>query len=51
MASDDGIRYTLPQRFLYSRSNPKYFDHGRRITFYNFVSNQYIGFHGVVVSR
>ncbi len=24
MASADGIRYTTPQRSLYSRSNPKY---------------------------
>lgn len=48
MASADGIRYVTPQRSLYSRSNPKYF--GRGITFYNFVSDQYIGFHGMVVS-
>ncbi|HIB1875500.1 TPA: Tn3 family transposase, partial [Enterococcus faecium] len=50
MASADGIRYVTPQRSLYSRSNPKYFGHGRGITFYNFVSDQYIGFHGMVVS-
>ena len=49
MASADGIRYTIPQRSLYSRSNPKYFGRGRGITFYNFVSDQYIGFHGMVV--
>lgn len=50
MASADGIRYVTPQRSLYSRSNPKYFGRGRGITFYNFVSDQYIGFHGMVVS-
>lgn len=50
MASADGIRYITPQRSLYSKSNPKYFGHGRGITFYNFVSDQYIGFHGMVVS-
>ncbi|HHD7854504.1 TPA: Tn3 family transposase, partial [Enterococcus faecium] len=50
MASADGIRYITPQRSLYSRSNPKYFGRGRGITFYNFVSDQYIGFHGMVVS-
>lgn len=50
MASADGIRYLTPQRSLYSRSNPKYFGRGRGITFYNFVSDQYIGFHGMVVS-
>lgn len=49
MASADGIRYVTPQRSLYSRSNPKYFDRGRGVTFYNFVSDQYIGFHGMVV--
>lgn len=50
MASADGIRYVMPQRSLYSRSNPKYFGRGRGITFYNFVSDQYIGFHGMVVT-
>lgn len=50
MASADGIRYVTPQRSLYSKSNPKYFGRGRGITFYNFVSDQYIGFHGMVVS-
>ena len=49
MASADGIRYTTPQRSLYSRSNPKYFGRSRGVTFYNFVSDQYIGFHGMVV--
>ena len=29
MASADGIRYTTPQRSLYSRSNPKYFGRSR----------------------
>lgn len=50
MASADGIRYITPQRSLYSASNPKYFGKGRGITFYNFVSDHYIGFHGMVVS-
>jgi len=50
MASADGIRYVTSQRSLYSRSNPKYFGRGRGITFYNFVSDQYIGFHGMVVA-
>ncbi|MBL1227118.1 Tn3 family transposase [Enterococcus sp. BWR-S5] len=49
MASADGIRYIVPQRSLYSRYNPKYFGRGRGITFYNFISDQYIGFHGMVV--
>ena len=44
-----GIRYTVPQRYQRSRSNPKYFDRGRGITFYNFVYAQYIGLHGMVV--
>lgn len=50
MASADGIRYVTPQKSLYSRSNPRYFGRGRGITFYNFVSDQYIGFHGMVVA-
>ena len=40
-----------PQRSLYSRSNPKYFGRSRGVTFYNFVSDQYIGFHGMVVQE
>ena len=50
MASADGIRYVTPQKSLYSAANPKYFGKGRGITFYNFVSDHYIGFHGMVVS-
>lgn len=49
MASADGIRYIVPKRSLHARHNPKYFGRGRGITFYNFVSDQYIGFHGIVV--
>ncbi|HBI2046975.1 TPA: Tn3 family transposase [Enterococcus faecalis] len=50
MAAADGIRYVTPQRSLYSRANPKYFGRGKGVTFYNFVSDQYIGFHGMVVA-
>lgn len=50
IGSADGIRYVTPQKSLYSASNPKYFGKGRGITFYNFVSDHYIGFHGMVVS-
>lgn len=47
MASADGIRYITPQRSLYSKSNPKYFGRGRGITFYNFISDQYIGLYRI----
>lgn len=50
MASADGIRYMAPKRSLHTASNPKYFGRGRGITFYNFVSDHYIGFQGLVVS-
>nr|WP_255321378.1 transposase [Enterococcus casseliflavus] len=43
-------RYIVPKRSLHARHNPKYFGKGRGITFYNFVSDQYIEFHGIVVS-
>lgn len=43
-------RYIVPKRSLNARHNPKYFGKGRGITFYNFVSDQYIEFHGIVVS-
>lgn len=49
MASADGIRYVTPKGLyiLVAIQNtlPR-----SRITFYNFVSDQYIGFHGMVVA-
>ena len=49
VASADGMRFVVPVRTLNAGPNRKYFGAGRGITWYNFVSDQYSGFHGLVV--
>ena len=50
VASADGMRFVTPVRTINSGPNPKYFNSGRGITWYNFVSDQYAGFHGIVIA-
>ncbi len=49
VASADGLRFVTPIRTINSGPNPKYFGYERGITYYNFTSDQYTGFHGIVV--
>ena len=49
VASADGMRFVAPVRTLNAGPNRKYFGSGRGITWYNFVSDQYSGFHGIVI--
>ncbi len=49
VASADGLRFTVPVRTLNAGPNPKYFGVGRGITYYNFTSDQFTGFHGIVI--
>lgn len=49
VASADGMRFVTPVKTVNSGPNRKYFGSGRGITWYNFVSEQYSGFHGIVV--
>lgn len=49
VASADGMRFVTPVKSVNSGPNRKYFGSGRGITWYNFVSDQYSGFHGIVV--
>lgn len=49
VASADGMRFVTSVKTINSGPNRKYFDSGRGITWYNFVSDQYSGFHGIVV--
>ena len=49
VASADGMRFVTPVETISSGYNRKYFGPKRGITWYNFVSDQYSGFHGVVV--
>lgn len=49
VASADGMRFVVPVRTLHAGINPKYFGMGRGVTYYNFVSDQFSGFHALVV--
>ncbi len=49
VVSADGMRFVAPVRTLNAGPNRKYFGSSRGITWYNFVSDQFSGFHGIVV--
>src|SRR5680860_790193 len=49
VASADGMRFVTPVETISSGYNRKYFGSNRGITWYNFLSDQYSGFHGIVV--
>jgi len=49
VASADGLRFVVPVRTVNSGPNSKYFGSGRGITYYNFTSDQFTGFHGIVI--
>jgi TnpA family transposase len=49
VASADGVRFVVPVRTLNAGANNKYFGQGRGITYYNFSSDQFTGFHGIVI--
>ena len=50
VASADGLRFVVPVKTLNAGPNRKYFNEGRGITYYNFVSDLFAGFHGLVVT-
>jgi hypothetical protein len=49
VASADGLRFVVPVRSLHAGPNSKYFGTGRGVTYYNFTSDQFTGFHGIVI--
>ncbi|MFJ2818480.1 Tn3 family transposase [Streptomyces sp. NPDC087294] len=50
LASADGLRFITPIRTLNSGPNPKYFGTRRHgATFYNFLSDQFSGLHGILI--
>lgn len=49
VASADGLRFVTPVKSTNSRSNSKYFGAGRGVTYYNFTSDQFTGFNGIVI--
>ena len=50
VASADGLRFVVPVRTVHAGPNPKYFRRSTQgVTFYNWVSDQYTGFYGLVI--
>jgi TnpA family transposase len=49
VASADGLRFVVPVRTLNAGPNSKYFRTERGVTYYNFSSDQFTGFHGIVI--
>ena len=49
VASADGMRFVTPIRTINAGPNRKYFGTDRGITWYNFISDQFSGFHGIVI--
>lgn len=49
VASADGLRFVVPVRTLHAGWNRKYYAAERGITYYNFTSDQFSSFHGIVI--
>ncbi|MCC3160156.1 Tn3 family transposase [Hymenobacter sp. 15J16-1T3B] len=49
VASADGMRFVVPVRTIHAGWNRKYFGSERGVTYYNFTSDQFTGFHGIVI--
>jgi len=49
VASADGMRFAVPVQTVHAGYNPKYFGMGRGVTYYNFTSDQFSGFHALVI--
>lgn len=49
LASVDGLRFVVPVRTINAAPNPKYFGHGRGLTWFNAVNDQVAGISAVVI--
>jgi TnpA family transposase len=49
VASVDGLRFVVPVRTINAAPNPKYFGHGRGLTWFNAVNDQVAGIGAIVV--
>ncbi|MBU3071380.1 Tn3 family transposase [Aestuariicella sp. G3-2] len=49
IASADGLRFIAPSHTAYTRYNKKYFHSKPGVTYYNFLTDQYAGFHGLLI--
>ena len=49
VASADGMRFVVPVRTVHAGPNPKYFNRGRGVTWYNLLSDQCTGLNAITV--
>ena len=49
VASADGLRFVVPVRTISAGPNPRYFGVGRGVTYFNYTSDQFSGFHAIVI--
>ena len=49
VASADGMRFVVPVQTIHAGANKKYFGSKRGVTYYNFTSDQFAGFHHIVI--
>src|SRR5262249_43098976 len=49
VASADGLRFVVPVRTVHAGPNPKYYGQRQGVTYYNLVSDQSTGLHGIPV--
>src|SRR6266498_4965541 len=49
VASADGLRFVVPVRTINAGPNRKYFNAESGVTYYNFTSDQFTGFHAIVI--
>ena len=47
VASADGMRFVVPVRSIHAAPNPKYFNRGRGVTWYNLLSDQGTGLNAI----
>lgn len=50
VASADGIRFRVPMNTVTAGFNKKYFNESRGVTYYNFMSCDFSGIHGLVIT-
>ncbi len=49
VASADGLRFVVPVSTINAGPNPRYFGRGKGVTYFNFTSDQFTGFHQIVI--
>lgn len=50
VASADGLRFVVPVKSIKAKANKKYYHSKKGVTWYNFMSDQFAGFHGIVIT-